>query len=70
MKRLYYWMQKRRWMYRLQLMVMEKLLTWRYDKDTWDFWVWEMTPLPIGMPFYSQYMDGLKLIFRKTPKQN
>jgi len=64
MEKLYYWMQKRKVLYGFQLKVMEKLLTWRYDKSAWEFWVWELTPLPIGKPFYSQYTEGIKWAFK------
>jgi hypothetical protein len=35
------------------------LLTARYGSAAFDFWFWEMTPMPIGRPFISQYWQGI-----------
>ena len=41
-----------------------KLLTWRYKSEVADYWAWEMTPLPIGFPYFRQYIEGIKWAFK------
>lgn len=35
-----------------------------------EFWCWEMTPMPMGLPFNFQLWDGVKFAFGIKIKRN
>ena len=45
-----------------------KLLTYRHGSKAADYWAWEMTPWPVGLPSWKQIWDGVVMVwcYRKT----
>lgn len=49
----------------LAISMMLRLIAYRRGEEAAAFWYWELTPMPLGPPSLSQYVDGLILAMRK-----
>lgn len=46
--------------------ILLKALSEIMDKSDFEFWTWECTPMPIGMPLEDQYIEAIKMIFNQN----
>ena len=45
-------------------------LTYRHGKAMMNLWAWEMTPLPIGLPYWPQLWEGFLMAVRHVRTQD
>src|SRR3990172_6688133 len=50
------------WIHRRLTRLLLKAITWRCGEKIAEEYMWEMTPFPAGLPFPSQYLEGLWLV--------